>query len=243
MGFLTLFSESRGAAARQGAFITGSLVVNRAGHIVATTLPSVIPREVIDQIGRAVLGAFAGSRKISAPLHQLIIQYEGLRIVATELRGGALIFLNPRLYPHADTKIALPAMNNPTLDDFILYLETYIECWKQFNHYLNLARQKNFTPEDEARFMEMKCLILQGLEVLKEAVEKDRLNQFEITSLVEAAQSLRYLADHDRSLSIVESQWHKGFLNLQSLLGRFKVRHQKQEGGWSWGALFGGKGN
>ena len=236
-------AEPRVAAAPTEAVVSGSLAVNRAGHLVASTLPSVIPPEVVNQTGRTLLGVFAGSRKIGAPLHHMTIRYNGVSIVATELRGGALIFLNPRLHPQGETRIALPAMNHPTLDDFILYLETYIECWKQFNHYLNLARQKNFTPKDEARFMELKCLIVQGLEVLKDAVEKDRLGPFEITSMVEAAQSLRHLADHERTLSIVESQWHKGFLNLQSLLGRFKVRHQKQEGGWSWGALFGAKGS
>lgn len=243
MGFLTQFSDTRrgGSEPQQAAFLSGALVVNRAGQVVATTLPSAIPREVIDQIGRIALGAFAGARKINAPLTQLITQFEGLKIVSVELRGGALIFLNPRLYNRGQTSLALPAMSNPTLDDFILYLETYIECWKQFNHYVNLARQKNFTPEDEAQFLEIKSLIMQGLEVISAAVEKDGLNKFEISSLVESAQSLRHLADHDRSITLVESQWHKGFLSLQSLLGRFKVRHQKQEGEWSWGSLFGVK--
>jgi len=28
-------------------------------------------------------------------------------------------------------------------------MENYLECWKQFNRYTNLARGKKFSPEDE----------------------------------------------------------------------------------------------
>jgi len=35
------------------------------------------------------------------------------------------------------------------MQDLIIRMENYLDCWKQFNHYVNLARDKKFTREDE----------------------------------------------------------------------------------------------
>ncbi len=243
MGLLKIFSKS-GTGAGTGAPMpridgppTGAVAINRAGKIVACTLPGSVPRETLEQIGRCALRAFAAARKIQTPLTRLETHYRETRMVAIELHGGALVFLNPGGSPL--TSITLPAMSNPTLDDFILYLETYIECWKQFNHYINLARQKNFSAQEEAQFLEVKSLVAQGLEVLSAAVEQGCPRKDEVMALINGAPSIRYLAEHESSIGTVESQWHRIFLTLQSLLGRLKVQQQKQEGEWSWGSLFG----
>ena len=239
MGLLKIFSKGGGEAPLPniGGPPSGALAVNRAGTILACTLPSSIPRETIKQIGKTALHAFAAARKIHAPLTTLETHYREIKILAIELRGGALVFLNPG--SAAKTVITLPAMSNPTLDDFILYLETYIECWKQFNHYVGLGRQKNFSQEGESQFLEIKSLITQGLEVIQGAVEQGGPRKEEVLALINGAPSIRYLAEHENSIAAVESQWHRVFLTLQSLLGRLKVQQQKQEGEWSWGSLFG----
>jgi len=238
MGLLKIFSRSGGTPAPKiSGPPTGTVAVNRAGTILASTLPSSVPRETVEQIGRTALHAFAAARKIRAPLATLEASYHEIKFLAVELRGGALVFLNPGGAPSA--AITLPAMSNPTLDDFILYLETYIECWKQFNHYVNLGRQKNFTPEEEAQFLEIKSLITQGLEVIHSAVEQGAPRKEEVMALINGAPSIRYLSEHENSVGAVESQWHRIFLTLQSLLGRLKVQQQKQEGEWKWGSLFG----
>lgn len=238
MGILKIFSKGTGQAAPSvGGPPSGSLAVNRAGNIVASTLSSSLPRATVEQIGRTALHAFAAARKINAPLFELVSEFEGIKIVAVELRGGALVFLNPG--GRMTAAIHLPAMSNPTLDDFILYLETYIECWKQFNHYVNLARQKKFTQEDEGQFLEIKSLVTQGLEVILAAVEQGGPRKDEVMALINGVPSIRYLAEHENSIASVESQWHKIFLTMQSLLGRLKVQQQKQEGEWSWASLLG----
>ncbi len=239
MGFLKLFSKpSAGGRPKVEGPPTGSLVVTRAGAVVASTLTSTLGEETLIQIGRTVLHAFAAARRIRSPLTRLVTRYGEMEIIAVDLRGGALIFLNPTGCRRA--AVTLPAMSNPDLDDFILYLETYIECWKQFNHYLNLARQRSFTEEDEAQFLEIKSLITQGLEVILATVENGGPRKEEVTTVTNAVPSLRHLAENDRAISGIESQWHKTYLTMQSLLGRLKVQQQKEEeGGPSiWGSLF-----
>lgn len=220
-----------------GGIPTGALLVNRAGNIVASSLPSSLPRTLVTQIGRTALQAFAAARRIQSPLQTFDTYYRDLKISAIELRGGALIFLSPGVI--IPKEVHLPAMSNPTLDEFILYLETYIECWKQFNHYVNLARQGNFSAEEEEQFLEIKSLITQGLEVLTAAMDQKTFRKEEVIALINAAPSLRSLSQHENAVIAVESQWHRVYLTLQSLLGRLKVQQQKAEEEWSWGSLFG----
>jgi len=237
MGFLKLFSKPVAASPKLERPPEGAVAVARTGAIIVNTLPSGLLPGTVEQIGRTVLLAFEASGKINAPLSELAIQYEGLRVVARESRGGAVIFFHPT--GPVKTNATLPAMSNNSLSEFILYLETYIECWKQFNYYVNLARIKKFTTEDEAQFLEIKSLITQGLEVIADAVEQGCPRKDEVMVLITSAPSIRHLAERENTIGTVESQWHKAFLTLQSLLGRLKVQQQKQEGDWSWGSLFG----
>ncbi|MBM3837898.1 MAG: hypothetical protein FJ398_08020 [Verrucomicrobia bacterium] len=57
-------------------------------------------------------------------------------------------------------------MSNKKLDQLIDQLENHLECWKQFNYYLGLARSKQFDPDDESHFLEVKSLITQELELI-----------------------------------------------------------------------------
>ena len=49
------------------------------------------------------------------------------------------------------------------MHQLIQQLENYTECWKQFNHFVNIARAKNFGPEEEGQFLEVKTVILAGV--------------------------------------------------------------------------------
>ena len=132
-------------------------------------------------------------------------------------------------------------MHYKTLEEFILHLENYIECWKQFNHYVNLARDKKFSRDDENQFLEVKSIIAQGLEAIIASTEnKSGPKKEEVHQLFANAPSLRYLADMPDAIHTVESQWHKIYLGLQSLLGQLKVQQNKQEKGTGW-SLFGKK--
>ena len=157
----------------------------------------------------------------------------------SELRGGALIFLQPATL-QLPTLHTPPAMHYKNLEEFILHLENYIECWKQFNHYVNLARDKKFVREDEAQFLEIKSVIAQGLEAIIASTEKGGPKKEEVHQLFAQAPSLRYLADNPDVISSVEGAWHKVYLGLQSLLGQLKVKQNQTDKGSGW-SLFGRK--
>ena len=218
---------------------SGCFAVHRDGGLVTSTLPGWFAEKQIAEIARVVLEAFHSAAEANLPLTDLTISYSGLGIVARELRGGALIFLNPR-QPQFVRKAPPTSMSYKNLDDFILHLETHIECWKHFNHFVNLARDKKFTPEDESQFLDLKSLITQGTEAILASGAKGGPRKEDVLSLFASAPSLRYLADMSESISGVEGQWHRIYLTLQSLLGQLKVQQNKgdEKTGWS---LFGRK--
>ena len=217
----------------------GAFTLHRGGEIAGSTLPSSFPRVAVAEIGRVVLESFARAQETNLPLTDLYIHYSGLTIIARELRGGALIFLNPATLNLARSYTP-PAMHYKSLEEFILHLENYIECWKQFNHYVNAARDKKFTREDEGQFLEVKSIIAQGLEAIIASADKSGPRKEEVNQLFSNAPSLRYLSENPEAVHNVETGWHKIYLSLQSLLGQLKVQQNKAEKGSGWN-LFGKK--
>lgn len=212
---------------------SGCFTLHRGGAVTASTLPSTFPQQKMMEIGRVVLAAFRGAAEIDLPLVDLHIHYSGMLVTARDLRGGTLIFIQPVTLQLPST-LTPPAMHYKNLDEFALHLENYIECWKQFNHYLALAREKKHTRDDEAQFLEVKSIIAQGLEAISSSVEKGGPRKEEVHTLFANAPSLRHLAEVDEAMSTVEGQWHKIYLTLQSLLGQLKVQQSKSErGAWS----------
>lgn len=238
MGILKPFTRSK-KPLRPERLPAGAFTLHRGGEVVGSTLPSNFSQEAVTEIGHVVLKAFAHAHEINLPLSDLYINYSGLMITARELRGGALIFLNPATLNLARTHTPF-AMHYKNLDEFILHLENYIECLKQFNHYVNLARDKKFTREDENQFLEIKSIIAQGLEAIIASADKSGPKKEEVNGLFSNAPSLRFLSEMPDAVLNVEAQWHKIYLGLQSLLGQLKVQQNKTEKGNGW-SLFGKK--
>lgn len=91
MGLLNLFSRTEPTLVR---LPSGSFTVDRDGELLAATLPSTFPQELVGDIARQVIAAFRGAAEAHLPLSELIIQYPSLKIRARELRGGAIVFLS-----------------------------------------------------------------------------------------------------------------------------------------------------
>ena len=73
----------------------GSFTLDRDGNIMTSTLPQGFPESQIHAIGKCVLSAFHHAKKAQMPLSELIVNYSAMRILARELRGGAIVFLMP----------------------------------------------------------------------------------------------------------------------------------------------------
>ena len=130
-------------------------------------------------------------------------------------------------------------MSAKKLDELVRTMENHLECWKQFNHYLSLARSKKFEPEDEGQFLEIKSVITQELEIIFSAIEASSPSKEDILGLISGAPSIRYASElQEQSLRTMENQWHKIFIAWQSLLGQLKVQQKETEKKSFWGSLF-----
>lgn len=92
MGLLNLFSKSEPTLVH---LPSGSFTVDRTGRTLVSTLPSSFPDELMDEISAQVRTTFEEAKAAQLRLNELVIHYSSLKIIARELRGGALIFLVP----------------------------------------------------------------------------------------------------------------------------------------------------
>ena len=133
-------------------------------------------------------------------------------------------------------------MGHPKISQLVLQLENFLECWKQFNHYLNLGRSKKYGQEDENQFLEIKSVITQELEMILASVECGSISKEEIHNVLGGAPSIRFLTElNEGSLRGLENQWHKIFIAWQSVLGQLKVQQRQAASKSVWSSLFGRK--
>ena len=118
-------------------------------------------------------------------------------------------------------------MSKTNVEQVILRLENYLECWKQYNTFMSTARTKKFSPEDENQFLELKSVLTQELELILSAIDCGPVQREDVHSLIAGGPSLRFLSElNENALRNVENQWHKLFISLQSILGQLKVAQQ-----------------
>jgi hypothetical protein len=133
-------------------------------------------------------------------------------------------------------------MSNPKVDQIVNQVENYIECWKQFNNFINLARTKKFSPEDESQFLETKSVLIQELEIILATVEVPSPTREEIHALIAEAPSLRYVSDmNEGTLRNQESQWHRIYIGWHAILGQLKVRQHGEKSKSGISSVFGKK--
>lgn len=128
------------------------------------------------------------------------------------------------------------------LEQLIAQMENYLECWKQFNQFVNLARGKKFGAEDENQFLETKSVLVQELELILASVEVSSPSKEEVHTLVGNAPSLRYLSEmNEGALRNLENQWHKIYIGWHSILGQLKVRQREEDGKGTLASLLSSK--
>ena len=123
------------------------------------------------------------------------------------------------------------------INQLVAQIETHIECWKQFNHFVSVARTKKFGAADESHFLEIKSIIVQEIELIFAHVEAASPSRDEIHGLIGNAPSLRYLSEmSEGSLRGIENAWHKIYIGWHSILGQLKVKQQAEEVKTFWGS-------
>ena len=121
-------------------------------------------------------------------------------------------------------------MNTKEINQLVTQIETHIECWKQFNHFISIARAKKFGAEDENHFLELKSVLVQELEVILACIEVSAPTKEEVHGLIGNSPSLRYLSEmNDGALRNIENQWHKIYIGWHSILGQLKGRLGAEE--------------
>ena len=92
---------------------SGSFTLDREGRVMTSTLPQSFPDARMREIGEKVLGAFRSARQANMPLTELIVHFATLKVLARELRGGAIIFLMPQLMQNTQNLSKTPKSSQP----------------------------------------------------------------------------------------------------------------------------------
>jgi hypothetical protein len=122
-------------------------------------------------------------------------------------------------------------MSKTKIEELILRMESYLECWKQFHHFMGMARQKKFSQEDENQFMEIKSVLTQELELILCSIDCGAINRDDVHAMISSGPSIRFLSEmNENALRNVENQWHKLLIGWQSILGQLKVKQHQVEG-------------
>ncbi|MDB6039178.1 MAG: hypothetical protein JWM99_3019 [Verrucomicrobiales bacterium] len=133
-------------------------------------------------------------------------------------------------------------MRNKKVDQLVLELENYLECWKQFAHYLNLARAKKFDADDESQFLEIKSVITQQLELILSSIASGAPSREDIHTMISNAPSIRFLSElNEGTLRGIENNWHKIYIAWQSMLGQLKVQQRDLESKGMFSSILGRK--
>ncbi|HEY6168967.1 MAG TPA: hypothetical protein VI454_13075 [Verrucomicrobiae bacterium] len=126
-------------------------------------------------------------------------------------------------------------MDTKKLEQVIAQVESYVECWRQFSHYLNRAREKRFDLDDETQFLEFKCVLIQELESILATIEMTEPSKEEIHGVITNCSSIRAMSGtSEQDLAALENQWHKIYIAWHSILGQLKASLRQQDEGKGW---------
>ena len=108
MGLLNFFSRTDDTLAP---LPSGSFTLDRDGSVMTSTLPQSYPAGRLREIGQHVLASFRAAREAQMPLSELIVQFAALKLLARELRGGAIVFVMPQSHHEPSRKTNAPALS------------------------------------------------------------------------------------------------------------------------------------
>jgi len=94
MGILTIFKVPKAGLRR---LPSGTFTIDADCRIVSSTVPGSVSEAQVKDIGLQVLTIFKGARDANLPFSELVAHYAAFKITARSMRGGAIIFLSPKI--------------------------------------------------------------------------------------------------------------------------------------------------
>ena len=73
----------------------GSFTVNSKGKIMTSTLPGWFPLADLRLVGERIMATFRSAQGARIPLTELTFHYPKVKVVAREIRSGAIVFFHP----------------------------------------------------------------------------------------------------------------------------------------------------
>jgi len=74
----------------------GSFTINRDGQVMSSTLPRPFMTAHAQAIAVQVLATFKSAEKLELPFTEFSLEFDTIRLIARNMRGGAMIFLVPQ---------------------------------------------------------------------------------------------------------------------------------------------------
>src|SRR5580698_3739114 len=98
MGLLTIFKTPKAGLRR---LPSGTFTVDADCRIVSSTVPGSVSEAQVKDIGHQILTIFKGARDANLQFSELVVQYAAFKITARAMRGGAIVFLSPKIVQSA----------------------------------------------------------------------------------------------------------------------------------------------
>lgn len=76
---------------------SGSFTIDAEGRIISSTVAQSVSPALLKEISQQILAVFKGARAAQVQFSELVVNYEAFKITAREQRGGAMIFLSPKM--------------------------------------------------------------------------------------------------------------------------------------------------
>jgi hypothetical protein len=77
---------------------SGVFTIDAQGQIISSTVSQSFGVDVIKAIGEQILSILAGAREAHMFSSELVVHYGAFKIIAREMRGGAIVFLRPKSF-------------------------------------------------------------------------------------------------------------------------------------------------
>ncbi|NOZ64776.1 MAG: hypothetical protein GXO71_07660 [Caldiserica bacterium] len=115
-------------------------------------------------------------------------------------------------------------MRNKKIEWNINLVREFISQWQDFGNFLHLPPDRDISPEDEQKFMEMKSMIARRCQVLQESLEQGFLAESKILDILSQSPELKQILTQPMHAKKLQNDWHAAYISLNKLLGSLEAK-------------------